>query len=93
MRQFIPQTLPDYDLMRITERPNGFYWRAKGGNREYGPFATLVDTVFDAHSAEGPGPGPGETLEEVESEIGIAAFIDSETGEPVEEERPCLEQH
>lgn len=36
---------------------------------------------------------PGETLQEAESEIGIADFVDPETGVPAEEERPRLEEH
>jgi len=44
--------------------------------------------------ANGDGaPEPGETLEEAESEIGIADYLDPETGAPAEEERPRLEDH
>ena len=32
--QVIPETPPDYDRTRITERPDGYYWREKGGKRE-----------------------------------------------------------
>jgi hypothetical protein len=35
----------------------------------------------------------GETLEEAEAEIGIADFVDLETGEPAEESPPRLEDH
>lgn len=38
-------------------------------------------------------PEPGETLEEAESEIGIADHVDPDTGELAEEERPRLEDH
>jgi hypothetical protein len=38
-------------------------------------------------------PEPSETLAEAEAEIGIADFVDPDTGEPAEESRPRLEQH
>ena len=92
MTQIIPETVPDYDATRIIERPNGFYWQAKGEDaREYGPFATLLEAVQDMLVSGNGAPEPGETLEEAESEIGIANWIDPETGAPAEEERPHIE--
>ena len=41
MPKVIPETPPDYDRTRILERPDGFYWQATDGGREYGPFASL----------------------------------------------------
>ena len=37
--------------------------------------------------------GPFVTLEEAESEIGIANWIDPDTGEPAEESVPRIEDH
>jgi len=89
----IPETPPDYDRTRITERPDGFYWREKGGKREYGPFETLLEAIEDMdYSADGSYE-PGETLEEAEGELGLATWVDPETGELAEEERPRLEDH
>ena len=90
MTQPIPQTSPDYDRTRIVERPSGFFWQAKDGGREYGPFATLLEAVQDMQSSGGAAPEPGETLQEAEAEIGIADWVDPETGEPAEEERPRI---
>ena len=90
MKQVIPQTAPDYDRTRIFERPDGFYWRPKGTVREYGPFATLLEAVQDMQAGDSSASEP-ETLEEAESEVGIADWIDPETGEPAEEGRPHLE--
>lgn len=91
MKQIIPETPPDYDRTRIIERPDGFYWKEKGASREYGPFATLLEAVQDMQARENGAPEPGETLEEAEAEIGIAGWVDPETGEPAEEERPRIE--
>jgi hypothetical protein len=93
MAQPIPETPPDYDRTRIIERPDGFYWQAKDGGREYGPFETLVEAVADMQALEEPAIEPGETLAEAEAEIGIADYIDPDTGEPAEEYRPRLEEH
>ena len=93
MKQVIPETAPDYDSTRIVERPDGFYWQAKDGGREAGPFATLLEVVQDMQAGGEDVSEPGETLEEAESEIGIADHVDPDTGEPAEEQRPRLEDH
>jgi hypothetical protein len=93
MTQAIPQTTPEFDHTRIIERPDGFYWQEKDGSREYGPFATLVEAAMDMQAADEPELAPEETVEEAESEIGIAGYRDPDTGELAEEERPRLEEH
>jgi hypothetical protein len=93
MTQVIPETPPDYDRTRIVERPNGFYWQAKEGGREFGPFATLLEAVQDMEAGVEAAPEEGETLAEAEDEIGIADYKDPETGELAEEQRPRLEDH
>jgi len=93
MTQPIPETAPNYDRTRLIERPSGFFWTAKDDGREYGPFATLLEAVLDMQAADESPIEPAETLQEAESELGIAEFVDPETGEPAEEERPRLEEH
>ena len=93
MTQVIPQTPPDYDRTRIIERPDGFYWHRMTAAGEYGPFATLLEAVQDMLGYDEAAPEPGETPQEAEGEIGIADWIDPETGEPAEEERPRIEEH
>ena len=92
MTKVIPETPPEYDRTRIIERPDGFYWQEKDGNREYGPFATLLEAVQDME-AGGASLEPGETLEEAENEIGISDYIDPDTGVPAEDGVPRLEDH
>ncbi len=93
MKKAIPETPPDYDRTRILERPDGFYWQAKDGGREYGPFASLLEAVQDMEAGAEEAPEPGETLQEAEAEIGIAEHVDPDTGEPTEEERPYLKDN
>jgi len=92
-KQIIPETPPDYDRTRIVERPDGFYWREKGGKREYGPFDTLLEAVEDMDYSPDTSYEPGETLQEAEEELGLANWVDPETGALAEEERPRLEDH
>lgn len=88
----IPETSADYDKTRIVERPDGFYWQYKAGREEFGPFATLIEAVADMDYAAA-NVEAGESLEEAESEIGIADWIDPETGQPAEESVPHIEDH
>ena len=89
----VPETPADFDRTRIIERPDGFYWQSTADHREYGPFANLFEAVADMQAAEESGFEPGETLAEAEDEIGIADWIDEETGAPAEESVPRLEDH
>lgn len=91
VKQAIPLTSPDYDRTRVTERPDGFYWEEQGGGRQYGPFPTLIEAVQDMQAADDLGPEPPESLREAEADIGIAEWVDPETGEPAEEQRPRIE--
>ena len=91
MSQVIPETNSDYETVRIVERPDGFYWQDRRGGREYGPFETLLAVFEDMGVKESGAPEPGETVEEAEAEIGIADWIDPDTGAPAEEQRPHIE--
>ncbi len=84
MNPVTPQTPPDYEQSRIIERPDGFYWQDKLTDRLYGPFPTLFAAVQDLQERGDTGYGEGESLEEAEAEIGIASWMDSETGAPSE---------
>lgn len=83
----IPQTSANYDKTRIIERPDGFYWQHKASGEEFGPFATLIEAAADMDCAAANGEA-GESLEEAESEIGIADWIDPDTGELAEGSAP-----
>jgi len=84
----------DIDLQdRIVARPDGIHWLARDGRQEFGPFETVEDALADMQAADDESPSvPGETLQEAEDEIGIADWIDPETGEPAEESPPRLQE-
>ncbi len=79
---------------RIVSRPDGYHWVAPDGHNEFGPFATVEEARADMMAADEEGVSePAESLQEAEDEIGIADWIDPETGEPAEgHSPPHLEQ-
>ncbi|HJV26761.1 MAG TPA: hypothetical protein VJ673_13825 [Aromatoleum sp.] len=88
----IPETSPDYDTTRIIERPDGYYWQDKETGKESGPFATLAAAMADLESNDTEHElAVGETPQEAEDEVGIATWIDPETGLPAEGSVPRIE--
>jgi len=92
MTQTIPVVIAEYDDTHILKHRDAFYWQFKSGGKEYGLFTTLLEAVQDMQSQE-TGLEPDETLAEAEDEIGVASWIDPETGLPAEESIPRLEEH
>ena len=93
MAQIIPETPPDYDKTRIVERPDGFFWLDKDTGKLSGPFDTLLQAVQDMEYQAESDYEPGETLEEAEDELGLADWVDSETGELAEDTMNRFEDH
>lgn len=81
---------PLADETRLIEHPDGFYWEEKLTGKLYGPFATLVEATEDMQYRGDSDYEEGETLQEAEAEIGIADWIDPETGLPAEGPTPHL---
>ncbi len=92
MKQVIPETLPGYDRGKIVERPDGFYWQSRDGGKEFGPFATLLEAAEDMRYGPDSSFEPGESVGEAEAEIGVADWVDPETGELAEELMPRIEE-
>lgn len=93
MGRTVPTGTPEDDRSRIVERPDGFYWHTEDRRSEYGPFPTLLDAVSDMQATDDSSYEPGETLEQAEDEIGIADWIDPDTGEPAEESGPRIKDN
>ena len=72
---------------RIVARPDGYHWLAPDGKQEFGPFETVELAQADMDAADERALDPTITLPEAEREIGIAEWLDPETGEPAE--GPC----
>ncbi len=82
-----PPIPPDDDQARVIERPDGFYWQDKPAGKFFGPFPTLLEAAqnMQDQSDSDNEYEEGESLEDAEAEIGIANWIDPETGEPSED--------
>lgn len=80
MTRAIPIIPAEFDRSRILERPDGFWWQAKHGGREYGPFATLVEAVADMQSGDDGAPEPA-------AQPGLKAVSRAQLG-PDAERRP-----
>ena len=89
----IPRT-EDGGREQIVERPDGTYWWCSDDGREVGPFASLADARAAIQATEEESAyEPGETIDEARAEIGIADWIDPDTGEPAEEDGTRIEEH
>ncbi|OYY67039.1 MAG: hypothetical protein B7Y51_00525 [Burkholderiales bacterium 28-67-8] len=72
----------------MVERPDGLHALAEDGVQEFGPFETFeqardaIDGPVDESEEEAA--TDIEALHEVEENIGIATWLDPETGEPAE---------
>lgn len=84
----VPDLTAETDRGQVVERPDGFYWRDSSSDKLYGPFPTLLQAQQDMLYEEDSDYEEGESLAEAEDEIGIAGWIDPDTGEPAEEASP-----
>ena len=85
MKAIEDDALTEVDVGQVVLRPDGYYWQPADGNQELGPFATMEETLTELEaSGMEDEVEPGESLEEAEGELGIADWIDPDTGEPAE---------
>jgi hypothetical protein len=92
--QVVPGTAAELEDVRVLERPDGFWVQARSGGREVGPYATLVEAIESHQAADDEDDlEPGDTLAEVEAQLGVADWIDPETSAPAEDSVPHLEEH
>ena len=79
------ESVTEVELGELVHRPDGYYWQAADGSQELGPYATMDEALAEMGTVDVDDDGePGESLEEAEDEIGIADWIDPDTGEPAE---------
>ena len=77
--------LPDVqDDGPIVLRPDGYYWRGSESRQEFGPFETYEEAQAERDAFDEEAIAPKETMHEVEESIGLADWLDPETGEPAE---------
>jgi hypothetical protein len=95
MSQPIPTTPPDFDRTRVIERPDGFYWQSIEDEREYGPFATLVEAVADMQSDDSDEVFADDLdgVREAGEVLGVPEWVDPETGHLADDEWTRTEDH
>ncbi|MBI5923717.1 MAG: hypothetical protein HY847_18990 [Betaproteobacteria bacterium] len=85
----------DYEDARILQRNDGFYYQDKKTEEEFGPFASLDKAVAHMENASISEADleAEDDLKEIEEELGIADWIDPDTGDLAEESIPHIEDH
>lgn len=81
------------ETSRVMARPDGFYWVADDGRQEFGPFVTAVQALAALREGIETTSEPGETVAEAVSEIGVAEWVDPDTGELAEDVVTRIEEH
>lgn len=83
--------------VEVVERSDGYYWISRDRRREIGPYASAAEAFEDGAGLVGldvvDGGEQADSLAQAEDALGIAAWIDPDTGTPSEEARPRLEEH
>jgi hypothetical protein len=93
MPQIIPEPAPTFVASRIIERPDGFFWLDPESDKMFGPFGTLAQAVEDMEYNAESNYEPDETIEEAERELGLANWVDTDTGELAEDTLTRIEDH
>lgn len=84
----IPEAVPA-EPERIVQRPDGYHWIAPDGRQEFGPFASYEEACAYRDRLDEAAPAPErDDLLEVEEDIGIADWVDPDTGELAEGQCP-----
>ena len=84
---------PEPARLAVVQRPDGYYWRSGDGGTEVGPFASVAEAEADLNASADESLEPGETLYEAEQALGLADWVDSDTGELAEDTRTHIEDH
>jgi hypothetical protein len=82
----VPATFNEPDA--FIEHPDGWYWAAPDGHQEFGPFGSRDEARADRDGYSEEAPADIESVQDVEREIGVADWIDAETGELAEGQSP-----
>ncbi len=89
-----PLDLTPPDSQALVHHPDGYYWLAADGRLEIGPYATAEAALADLHrSADEDDLEPDESLPEAEQALGLADWLDPDTGGLAEGTHTRLEDH
>jgi hypothetical protein len=88
-----PPDITPPDAGALVQHPDGWYWLADSGRQQFGPYASAEAALAAMNEAGEDLIEPGETLMEAEDELGIADWLDPDTGLPAEDTHTRLEDH
>lgn len=84
-------SLPDSHA--LVHHPDGYYWLGVDGRTEFGPFATAEEALAELHRADEDDLEPDESLPEAEQVLGLADWVDPDTGGLAEATHVRIEDH
>ena len=87
----IDLSLPDSQA--LVHHPDGYYWLGAEGRLQIGPYATAEEALADLHRAAEDDVEPEGSLPEAEQALGLADWLDPDTGELAEATHTRLEEH
>jgi len=93
MKQNIAEPASTYLPTRIIERPDGFCWLDPESGELFGPFDTLALAIEDMEYNAESNYEPDQTVKEAEQELGLADWVDTDTGELAEDTLTRIEEH
>lgn len=87
-------TLTDADerMARVVQHPDGWYWLADGSHQQFGPFDSVEAVLADMDTPD-DAPDVDQTLAEAEQALGLADWVDPDTGLLAEDTPTHLEDH
>lgn len=82
----------DERMSQVVEHPDGWYWIAPDGHQQFGPFESVEAVLADMEATDAA-PDSVEALAETERVMGLADWIDPDTGTLAEDSQVRLEEH
>ena len=89
--QVMDLSLPDSQA--LVHHPDGYYWLGAGGREQFGPYATAEEALAALHHAADDDIEPEESLLEAEQALGLADWVDPDTGGLAEATHTRIEDH
>lgn len=81
------------DSRALVHHPDGYYWLSAGGRVQIGPFRTAEEALAEMHRADDGDIEADESLPEAEQALGLADWLDPDTGGLAEATHTRLEEH